>query len=344
MQLTKELLHGNWSDTTAKKYTANNSSIAQKGLDAVIGSDKVDVIIGGPPCQAYSIHGRAKDKNSMHDDYRNFLFESFVKVVDYYKPKAFVFENVVGMLSAKPDGSPIIDKIYESFNAIGYEILEPSALKDAIFNAGDFNVPQYRPRVIIFGVRKNSGISVASFYNALKSRVFEYKPTVRDAIANLPKIFPLDEVTKVKGKNLSHIATDCTDKHHEPRHCSARDLETIRFWISNNMNSVSNKEAVAFYKQVTGRDTLYIKYRNLEWDKPSPTVVAHLQKDGFMFLHPDVAQARFITVREAAMLMTFPKDYDFVGAKSICYKMIGNAVPVNFAKAIAESVNQVLSK
>lgn len=110
------------------------------------------------------------------------------------------------------------------------------------------------------------------------------------------------------------------------------------------MNALSNKEAVAFYKQVTGRDTLYIKYRNLEWDKQSPTVVAHLQKDGFMFLHPDLKQARFITVREAALLMTFPKDYSFVGAKSVCYKMIGNAVPVNFARAIADTIYEVISQ
>ena len=69
-----------------------------------------------------------------------------------------------------------------------------------------------------------------------------------------------------------------------------------------------------------------------------------MQKDGFMFLHPDIEQARFITVREAANLMTFPSDYKFAGAKSICYKMIGNAVPVNFANAIANSIYAVLSR
>lgn len=97
------------------------------------------------------------------------------------------------------------------------------------------------------------------------------------------------------------------------------------------------------YKKVTGKDTLYRKYRNLEWDMPSPTVVAHLQKDGFMFLHPDVEQARFISVREAANLMTFPEDYAFVGNMGECYKMIGNAVPVNFAKAIAEAAYITIS-
>ena len=343
IQKTDELISGNWSTEATDKYAENNSIDSQKGLDSLIGKEKVDVIIGGPPCQAYSIHGRAKDKNSMNNDYRNFLFESFVKVVDHYKPKAFVFENVVGILTAKPNGLSIIHEIFKAFDEIGYEILSPELLKTAVFNAGDYNVPQYRPRVIIFGVRKDGNIKLSDFYESLRSKVSAYKPTVRDALFGLPPIFPLPEVKKVKNKNLSHYSTDNSDKFHQPRHCSARDLETIRTWIANGMNSLSNKEAVAFYKKVTGHDTLYIKYRNLEWDKPSPTVVAHLQKDGFMFLHPDLEQARFITVREAALLMTFPKDYSFIGANSICYKMIGNAVPVNFAKAIAESVKEVLS-
>lgn len=344
IQRTDELINGNWSDDTSSLYSKNNSKSTQHGLDSIIDGSTVDVIIGGPPCQAYSIHGRAKDKDSMENDYRNFLFESFVKVVEHYRPKVFVFENVVGLLSAKPKGVSIIHEIYKAFKSIGYRILEPELLKSAIYNAGDFNVPQYRPRVIIFGVSENSSLKPEAFYATLSKRVSVYKPTVRDAIGKLPPIYPLDVVTKVRNKNQSHYATDDKDPHHQPRHCSARDLSTIKTWITNNMNSLSHKQAIEFYKSVTGRDTLYIKYRNLEWDKPSPTVVAHLQKDGFMFLHPDVTQSRFITVREAALLMTFPADYKFVGPNSICYKMIGNAVPVNFAHAIADTIFEVMTK
>lgn len=343
IQRTEELIEGNWSSESTHLYASSNFNASPISLNSIVGNSNVDVIIGGPPCQAYSIHGRAKDKDSMQNDYRNYLFESFVKVVDYYKPKAFVFENVAGLLSAKPKGISIVHEIFKAFDRIGYSILNPDDLKNAIFNAGDFNVPQYRPRVIILGVRKEDKRLLAQFYANLASKICAFKPTVKDAIGDLPPILPLPKVEKIKGKNLSHYSTDESDPFHLPRHCSARDINTIRLWISNNMNRISNKEAVAFYKQVTGRDTLYIKYRNLEWDKPSPTVVAHLQKDGFMFLHPDVNQCRFITVREAALLMSFPKDYSFVGPKSVCYKMIGNAVPVNFAKAIAESLYEVLS-
>ena len=344
IQKTEELLYGNWAPETSSIYSANNSKQAQSGLDSLVQNNNVDVIIGGPPCQAYSIHGRAKDKDSMQNDYRNFLFESFVKVVNHYQPKVFVFENVAGILSAKPKGVSIIHEIHKAFKDIGYHILEPELMKTAVFNAGDFNVPQFRPRIIIFGIREDSGLKLEDFYSALRSRMCSYKPTVKDAIGSLPPIYPLEVVSKVKNKNKSHYATDETDPFHLPRHCSARDLTTIRTWITNNMNSLSHKEAIEFYKKVTGKDTLYIKYRNLEWNKPSPTVVAHLQKDGFMFIHPDVKQARFITVREAALLMTFPTDYKFIGANSICYKMIGNAVPVNFANAIAQSIYEVLSR
>ena len=116
IQKTEELFKGNWSDESVKEYGRdNNSLIVEKGMDNLIGNKKVDVIIGGPPCQAYSLAGRAQSPNSMKDDYRNYLFESFVKVVDHYKPKVFVFENVPGILSAKPGDKLVIDRIYEAF-------------------------------------------------------------------------------------------------------------------------------------------------------------------------------------------------------------------------------------
>nr|WP_302961522.1 DNA cytosine methyltransferase [uncultured Prevotella sp.] len=344
IQRTDELLNGNWSQETKDLYAKYNSLEAQKGLKHLINGDSVDLIIGGPPCQAYSIHGRATDKNSMQDDYRNYLFESFVKVVDDIKPKAFIFENVTGMLSAKPGGKPVVERIYKAVSEIGYTILEPKKFKDAVYNAYDYSVPQNRERVILCGVKNGSGLSIADFYNALSNSKSSKHLTVRDAIGGLPPIFPLKKIEKVKGRNVSHYATDESDPFHLPRHCSSRDIQVFRDWIANDMNKCSQQEAIDFYKKVTGKETLYRKYRNLEWDKPSPTVVAHLQKDGFMFIHPDIEQARFITIREAALLMSFPKDFEFVGNRAYCYKMIGNAVPVNFAKAIADSIYKIISQ
>ena len=342
IQKTNELINGGWTEDTKKIYQKDNAELAQKGLKEIIGKNEVDLIIGGPPCQAYSIHGRATDKNSMQDDYRNFLFESFVSVVDAFKPKVFIFENVTGMLSAKPGGKLVVERIYKAFNEIGYTTLLPNDFKAAVYNAYDFDVPQNRERVILFGIRDGVDITLDEFYSTLTNSKNSHHKVVKDAIGSLPPIYPLDNIGKVKGRNVSHYATDNSDPFHQPRHCSQRDINVFKRWIGGNMNKCSQKEAIEFYKEITGKDTLYRKYRNLEWDKPSPTVVAHLQKDGFMFIHPDIEQARFITIREAALLMTFPKDYEFIGNRAYCYKMIGNAVPVNFAKAIAEAVFKVL--
>ena len=344
IQRTDELLNGNWSKESKDLYAKYNSLEAQKGLKQLINGESVDLIIGGPPCQAYSIHGRATNKNSMQDDYRNYLFESFVKVVEDIKPEAFIFENVTGMLSAKPGGKPVIERIYKAVSEIGYTILEPQKFKDAVYNAFDYSVPQNRERVILCGVKNGSGLSITDFYDTLSNSKSNKHLTVRDTIGGLPPIFPLKKIEKVKGRNVSHYATDETDPFHLPRHCSSRDIQVFREWIANDMNKCSQQEAIAFYKKVTGKETLYRKYRNLEWDKPSPTVVAHLQKDGFMFIHPDIEQARFITIREAALLMSFPKDFEFIGNRAYCYKMIGNAVPVNFAKAIADSIYKIISR
>jgi DNA (cytosine-5)-methyltransferase 1 len=108
------------------------------------------------------------------------------------------------------------------------------------------------------------------------------------------------------------------------------------------MNSFSQDEKRRFYTRITGHSSNHIKYRNLEWNKPSPTIVAHLNKDGYMFIHPDIEQLRTITIREAALLQSFPIDYKFIGSNAYCYKMIGNAVPVKFAYEIAESMYDVL--
>lgn len=347
IQKTDELLKGSWTKDTLSVYGKTNASIiAKNGIDGLINGKKVDLIIGGPPCQAYSLAGRAQDPNSMKEDYRNYLFESFVKVVDHYKPKVFVFENVPGMLSAKPGDILVIERICKAFDEIGYEIRSPKDMKNSIYSAADFGVPQERKRIIIFGVDKKSKYSVENFYASLDKLILtESKKTVRDAIGDMPKFRPLKEPYKIGNKNVSHeLVGDKVISLHEARYHNARDIEVFRKWVSESMNDIPNEQKVEFYKQVSGRTTNHNKYRSLEWDKPSPTIVSHLYKDGLMFIHPDVEQARSITIREAALLQTFPMDFEFIGSSAYCFKMIGNAVPVLFAKNIAQAIVNVLEE
>ena len=347
IQKTDELLNGNWSDDTKLLYSKENSELIEKaGIDGLVGDQKVDVIIGGPPCQAYSIAGRAQDPNSMKDDYRNYLFESFVKVVEHYKPKLFVFENVPGILSACPGGQPVIERIYKAFDEIGYEIRKPDEMRKSIYSAADFDVPQDRRRVIIFGVNKQNNIKLEDLYSELTQlKNNKTHKTVRDAIFDMPKILPLEQSYKDGKKNVSHSVIGKNPYTlNEPRYINKRDISIYKEWIEKSMNNLPNDEKLEYYYKKIGKHTNHNKYRSLEWDKPSPTIVSHLYKDGHMFIHPDSDQARSITIREAAILQSFPLDYSFIGSNAYCYKMIGNAVPVLFAKKIAQAVENVIEK
>lgn len=322
------------------------------GLDRIINGRKIDVIIGGPPCQAYSLAGRVRDENGMRDDYRNYLFESYIKVVDRYKPKFFIFENVQGMLSAAPDGTPIVDKIKHGFDEIGYCIKEN--LREAVFDLTEYGVPQNRKRIIILGVNKeqfgNSSPSIIDdFYNRIMPSLKVNKVTVKEAISDLPKLYPLKHEEKINGKKISHKL--CEDKsvyNHEPRFHSQRDIKIFSTLAkdieSGELKYVDTKTLKELYTKMTGHTSNVHKYYVLRWDEQSNTIPAHLYKDGLRHIHPDSKQARSITVREAARLQTFDDDYVFIGSKMNQYKMIGNAVPPRFSYVLAKALHKIFDK
>lgn len=337
IQETEQLVHG--CTTKEKFYRNNHEQFKRRGLKGIIGDNEIDLVIGGPPCQAYSIAGRAQDKNSMKDDYRNYLFESFAAVVNKFQPKLFVFENVQGILSATPGDIPVLQRIYEAFAEIGYLIRSPKDQKNSLFNANDFGVPQNRKRVIIIGVRENLNLSLESIYEAIEKQKIDLKPTLRDAIGDLPKFQPL----QVPTKNRSHeFMDDQYLKNHVPRFHNKRDIGIFKEWIQQDMNKRSLGEKLDFYYRKTGKSSNHNKYRSLNWDKPSPTIVSHLQKDGLLFIHPDAEQARSLTVREAALIQSFPTNFEFLGSQGYQYKMIGNAVPPLLANRIALALKEFL--
>ena len=338
IQDTKSLIHGKDADDEFPSH---------KGLDALVNDKKVDVIIGGPPCQAYSVAGRIRDENGMHEDYRNYLFESYMAVVDHFKPAACIFENVPGMLSAAPGGISIINRISAAFKNSGYEI--SSNLKEqATLDVSEFGVPQKRKRVIIAAFRRdmheNPRAVVNNFYSNLLLEKTSTITTVKQAIGGLPKLYP----TKVLKGKKSHIEDELNFlADHEPRFHSQRDIGIFKMLaedIASGRNRYTSSDALkALYTEKTGKTSAVHKYYVLRESMPSNTIPAHLYKDGLRHIHPDPKQARSITVREAACLQSFDLDFKFKGPNGSKYKMIGNAVPPLFAEKIGKALSIILN-
>lgn len=341
IQRTEELFNG-WNDDIV--YGSNN------GLDSLVNDKKIDVIIGGPPCQAYSIAGRIQDKNAMKYDYRNYLFESYIKVVDKYQPKIVVFENVIGMLSAKPKDTLVTELIREEFEKHGYKIIS-NLKKYALQDLSLYGVPQVRKRVIIIGIRKdlvqNSEQVLQDFYTKTLTKFHSEIKTVEQAIGDLPKLFPIHDY-KYKGKKYSHTLSDIQINSHVPRYHNPIDIETFKILakdIEEEKFDYSTTEALKdLYTQRTGKTSSVHKYHVLRRYKPSNTIPAHLNKDGLRHIHYDSTQARSITVREAARLQTFDDDYEFISSLGASYKMIGNAVPPLFSEKLSFALLELLKK
>lgn len=329
----------------------NDSLFGQgKGLDYFVNKHGgTDIIIGGPPCQAYSIAGRVRDENGMKNDYRNFLFEHYLHIVNRYNPKLFVFENVPGILSAAPDGTAITDHIKKGFDGIGYTIVDN--LRQAVVNAADYGVPQNRNRVLIVGLNRkvfqNPEERLDDLYrNILPNFKAKNRVSVREAIGDLPQLMPLTD-EKSHAQRKSHTTPQCSVSWHIPRYNNLRDMDTFRILaedIQTGCREFNSKKISALYEQKIGSKSPIHRYHVLEPDEPSTTIIAHLYKDGNRFIHYDPAQQRTITVREAARLQSFPDDFEFCGNRGNAYQMIGNAVPPLLAKALALSVYELLKK
>ena len=170
-----------------------------KKISDVVKGQEVDLIIGGPPCQSFSTLGIAKDENNMQNDPRNYLFEAYIKVLNHYKPKFFVFENVTGLLKAKVKGKLILDIILKELG-VNYNLMNNP--QEMVLNATNYGVPQDRKRVIILGVRKDINISAEEVYAEIKkthnnpgmaeeeAKNLQKYVTVSDAIGDLPPLKP----------------------------------------------------------------------------------------------------------------------------------------------------------
>ncbi len=327
-------------------------------IDKAVNGRTVDIIIGGPPCQAYSTAGRVRDGKKMASDPRNYLFESYVKILEYYSPKFFVFENVTGLLSAQVKNAPIFPKVLKALGNQYKVIGNPEVL---VHNTADYGVPQLRKRVIIIGVRKDIDKSAEELYESIiKTHWDPETPSnekkgkkrfvdVRQAIGDLPPVEPghdastetfdypcNNEYLKRIGKQgiyplMDHIAR----KHND------LDRERFQVMIHNHWSFGQLRREMPQYEHEHARifDNSYVVQW---WDLPSKTILAHIHKDGFQYIHPDEEQRRTFTVREAARIQSFPDDFEFKGSRGEKYKQIGNAVPPLFAEALAKSLKKNL--
>jgi DNA (cytosine-5)-methyltransferase 1 len=324
-----------------KEISENTLPEIFKTIDKELNGKKVDLIIGGPPCQAYSVVGRAR--KDMESDPRNHLYKHYVKFLEKYKPKMFVFENVPGILSAK--NGEYLSKIFKAVRNAGYEVAIPP--KNHL-NAKDFGVLQDRKRVIIIGWNKELNIQYPKFeskehnFQILKDLFSDLKP-LKNGQGTLNAIEYARPTTEyLKLANIRNGLDFVTQ--HVVRPNNANDLEIYQIAIEqwNNGKRLNYAELPKRLIKHSNTDSFINRFQVVNGKGISHTVVAHIAMDGHYYIHPDKKQNRSISVREAARIQSFPDDYFFEGSRTAAFKQIGNAVPPLMAQKIAEKIKDMI--
>lgn len=325
----------------------NNSDIFKK-IDFRLDNKEVDLIVGGPPCQAYSLAGRARSEHNMKRDPRNFLYVQYANYLEKYSPKMFVFENVLGLKSA--GGGIYLSNMEKLFNKKGYKI--------HIFQikAEDFGVLQKRRRLIIIGWKDDFIPNLPDFDN--------YKSGIISNVSSLFEDLPFLQAGTGKDKfsTYSSIINPYLEKtnirngidfvtQHIARPHSEQDKLIYKIAVEKwdkNQERLNYNDLPEILKTHSNRKSFTDRFKIVAGNiEASQTVVAHIAKDGHYYIHPDIEQNRSISVREAARLQSFADDFYFEGVKeganrTAAFKQIGNAVPPLLANTIAEKMKELL--
>jgi len=305
---------------------------------------KIDIIIGGPPCQAYSLIGRGRDPNSMHTDPRNTLYLHYLKFIREFSPDIFLFENVPGLISAK--NGQIYRDFLEKINHLGYKTSEVPP----IMNSADFGVLQERKRIIFIGWKEEKQFEYPTFSPI--NRKFKIWNLLNDLHELEPGQGTEGLQTYRRGRPSSYLREFNIRngfrwvRQHEARIHNERDRVIYRIVINkwnNEQKRLKYPELPSELKTHTNQSSFYDRFKVVNGDGLSHAIVAHISKDGHYFIHPDINQVRSITVREAARIQSFPDDFLIEGSRTSKYVQIGNAVPPLMAEGIAKEIKFMLN-
>jgi DNA (cytosine-5)-methyltransferase 1 len=333
--------------------TRDLTRFAPSELAKLIGKDRVDAITGGPPCQGFST-ARQRDGANHGDrrfieDSRRLLFLEYLRYVDFFKPRVFVMENVLGLQSAA--GGEYFTRVQHEARLLGYRVVSQVA------DAFALGVPQKRRRQLIVGVREDlPGFFPTQLTPAPRAFV---GTTLGPAICDLPHLEAgggEESADYDLGRRSRHLAywrkparnylygvleVGRTQKltGHRARPHSARDLRDFLRLREGESSATALRDKVEFefpYDKNSFKD----RYTRQSRRRPCSTIVAHLSKDGLMFIHP--TQNRSLTPREAARIQSFPDWFLFPTARTHQFRVIGNAVPPLIAEAVGLGVRAFL--
>ena len=316
-------------------------------IDELLGNQKLNLIVGGPPCQTYSHVGRVRAPEKMKKDKRNNLYLFYAEFLKRYKPQYFVFENVPGLLSVKDEeGNSYLELMLKLFQECKY------ATELRTLNAKDYGVPQNRKRIVIVGRKGKS----TDFYP--EPDKCEPDVLVKEILSDLPAIKAnegtldpcnVDPNCHPWLRKVGIRNDDLPVTFHQARFNNEVDLEIYRIAVE-----LWNKKKVRLqYNELPERlqnhknkSSFLNRFNVVAGDLPySHTVVAHIAMDGHYYIHPDINQNRSLTPREAARLQTFPDDYYFESRngrsyRTTAYRQIGNAVPILLGQRIAQKLKE----
>ena len=322
-----------------------NFEISQGNIHSIFSffddlGENVDGIIGGPPCQAYSTIGRARNASKKSSDERIYLYKFYIHFLNKYQPKFFIFENVKGLLSFRDaDDEFLLPRMKKEFEEAGY------SLGYEVLNTKNYGVPQSRERLIIFGVMNEKKELIQEFFKNLK-KYEENEVDVKTAFQGLPSLKAGEVNNSYTNLSNDYVAqnflqdskTPLTQNIARPNNSNDLAIYKIVAEAKKNGRNIKYSDLDSRLKTHKHTDKFLDRFKALSWDSPSHTVVAHISKDGHHYIHPDTKQNRSITVREAARLQGFPDNYYFLDSRTSAFTQIGNAVPPIFSKKMADAI------